>query len=156
MLWNKYPTHLDDFTLGSAYESLQGDLPAKIPVLVWLLENPVSPVSLPGSIDLFGHDCIHLLLKKGFRSADEAYVVGFTMGNDPMTNWLHIAILKFASYFLYPCKYRFTYSDLKIFDLGIRMGRRAKIKNLNKYDWCKWHDRKLRDIRSQIELTLPC
>jgi hypothetical protein len=66
MLWHNYPDHLDTFTLKDAYETLEGDPPSKIPFIVWLLENPKSPLALPGCIDLYNHDCIHLLLKQGF------------------------------------------------------------------------------------------
>jgi hypothetical protein len=153
MLWNKYPYRLDNFTLAAAVEDLKGDPPGTIPWLVWLLENPASPLSLPGKIDLNGHDCIHLLLKRGFRSRDEAYVVGFTMGNDTSTNSIHLLIFKVAAYFLYPLKYRFTYLELKIFDLGVRRGRRAKIENINKIDWLRWKHQKLRDIRRELGLA---
>jgi hypothetical protein len=153
MLWNKYPYRLDNFTLAAAIEDLQGDPPNTIPCLVWLLENPASPLSLPGKIDLTGHDCIHLLLKRGFRSRDEAYVVGFTMGNDTSTNSFHLLIFKVAAYYLYPHKYRLTYSELKIFDLGVRQGRRAKIENINQIDWLRWKHHKLRDIRLELGLN---
>jgi hypothetical protein len=154
MLWNEYPDRLDASTLVAACEDLQGDPPEEIPFVVWLLENPSSPFNMPGSIDLFGHDCIHLLLKKGFSPDDEAYVVGFTMGNDANTSWIHLLILKIAAYCLYPRKYRFSYSKIKIFDRGVRLGRRTKTRNINKLDWSKWNHRLLKDIRSELGLDL--
>lgn len=154
MLWNKYPDHLDNLTLINAFEDLQGDPPSKIPFLIWLLENPASPISMPGSIDLFGHDCIHLLLRKGFSPANEAYIVGFTMGNDNSTNWLHLMIFKIAAYFFYPRKYRLSYSELKLFDRGVQFGRKIKVKNINKFDWTEWHHRILKDMRMELGLDV--
>jgi hypothetical protein len=154
MLWNKYPDRLDNFMLVSACEDLQGDPPGEIPLLVWLLENPASPIGMPGSIDLFGHDCLHLLLKEGFSPANEACVVGFTMGNDENTNWLHLLIFKIAAYFFYPPKYRLTHAELQIFDRGVRLGRQTKIKNINKFDWSKWHHKTLKNIRVELGLAL--
>ncbi len=154
MLWNQYPDRLDKFTLLAACEDLQGDTPERIPFLVWLLENPSSPLNMPGSIDLFGHDCIHLLLKQGFTSTNEAYVIGFTMGNDTRTTWIHLLIIKIACYCLYPPKYRLTYSELKIFDRGVKLGREIKFKNINKYNLDAWQHKKLKDIRIEIGLDV--
>ena len=53
MLWNDYPDRPDAFTLVAACENLQVDPPGEIPFFVWLLENPSSPLNMPGSIDLF-------------------------------------------------------------------------------------------------------
>jgi hypothetical protein len=154
MLWKKYPKALDDTTLAVAYESLQGDSPSEIPKIVWLLENPDSPFSLPGSIDLYGHDCIHLLLKKGFTSANEAYVVGFTMGNDLRTTNLHFAFFKFASLFLYPSKYRLTVAEIAVLEKGFKKGRDATIKNINQIDLAQWSDKTLRELREEIDLEI--
>lgn len=154
MLWNQYPDRLDNFTLINAFKDLEGDPPGEIPLLVWALENPASPIGMPGSIDLFGHDCIHLLLRKGFSPANEAYIVGFTMGNDTATNWLHLMIFKIAAYFFYPPKYRLSYSELKLFDRGVEFGRKVKVKNINKLDWTKWHHKMLKDLRTELELDV--
>jgi hypothetical protein len=118
------------------------------------LENPASPVALPGNIDLFGHDCIHLLLKKGFTSASEAYVVGFTMGNDLRTTNLHFTFFKFASLFLYPPKYRLTIAEISILEKGFKKGRGTPIKNLNQIDLEQWSDKTLGELRKEIELEI--
>ncbi len=154
MLWQTYPKHLDEWTLDTAYQSLQGDPPDKIPFMVWLLENPASPLAMPGNIDLVGHDCIHLLLKQGFAAANEAYVVGFTMGNDDRTTWFHLLIFRIAALFIYPPKYRLTRDELAIFDQGVALGRQTKVKNLNQGVLVKWRDAPLRSVREQIGLPI--
>lgn len=154
MLYNKYIDSFDELALSAACENLQEGLEPKIPFLVWLLENPSSPLSLPGKISLLEHDYIHLLLKKSFAPIDEAYIVGFTMGNDTDTGWIHLWILKFVSYLLYPREYRWNYQQLKVFDRGVDHGKKAKVKNLNKLDWAKFRFKHLKDIRLELELDL--
>jgi hypothetical protein len=154
MLWTKYPKSLDNTTLNEAYRSLEGDPPGEIPLMVWLLENPDSPCALPGNIDLFGHDCLHLLLKKGFTNDSEAYVVGFTMGNDERTTWLHLRLFKLFALHLYPDKYRLTPTEIERFDRGFHVGKNAKIKNINQMDLKEWSEKSLREIRSEIDLEL--
>jgi hypothetical protein len=150
MLWTEYPSILDEVTLEVAYETLQGDPPSKIPFLVWMLENPASPCPLPGNIDLRKHDYIHLLLKRGFTSSDEAFIVGFTMGNDTRTAWFHLLIFKVIGLFLYPPKYRISYTDLEVFDRGVEFGRSMKMKNLNQICWNRWNHKTLSEIGMEI------
>jgi hypothetical protein len=154
MLWKKYPKKLDQMTLTEAYQSLQGDEQSDIPWIVWLLENPASPIALPGNIDLAGHDCLHLLLKKGFTSSSEAYVVGFTMGNDQRTKWFHFQFFKLAVLFLYPPKYRLSHSEIHILERGFRLGQRTLFKDLNKVDLVKWNTKTLEQLRSDLGLEL--
>jgi hypothetical protein len=122
-------------TLEGVYTQLQGDSQGAIPLLVRLLENPESPVALPGKINLRNHDYLHILLNRGQSAQDEAFVVGFTMGNDPQANSFHVGLFKFFARFLYPKVYRFSLEHLKIFDLGFRYGRRLKTKHLNLFDF---------------------
>jgi hypothetical protein len=152
MLWQTYPKYLDNWTLEAAYQSLQGDPPGKIPFMVWLLENPASPVAMPGNIDLIGHDQIHLLLQQGFTPAHEAYVVGFTMGNDDRTSWLHLLIFRIAALFLYPPKYRLTKDELVIFDRGLQLGRQTKVRNLNRVGLSHWQHETLATVRNLVGL----
>ena len=58
------------------------DEESKLPLSLWLFEDPDSPVALPGAACLDLHDCLHILLNRGYSTADEAFVVGFSMGND--------------------------------------------------------------------------
>jgi hypothetical protein len=152
MLWHKYPDHLDTLTLKAAYETLEGDPPSKIPFIVWLLENPDSPLSFPGCINLYGHDCIHLLLKQGFTSEGEAYVVGFTMGNDARTSQFHLMIFKLAAQILYPVKYRLNPSELETFERGFQVGRSVRIKNLNRTSFEQWEYKAMGQVRAEIGL----
>ncbi|MEA5624529.1 hypothetical protein [Nostoc sp. UHCC 0251] len=103
----------------------------KIPLVIWLLENPNSPLALPGKITLRHHDYIHILLGRGISPQDEAFVIGFTMGNDLKTNKLHLFIYKLFAKFIYPYPYNFSTLDLINFNLGFMYGRKIKIKQIN-------------------------
>lgn len=140
----------DRQTLQTAYAQLEGDQQSEIPFLVRFLENPASPFALPGKISLYHHDCIHILLGRGQSSQDEAFVVGFTMGNVPTTKRLHISIFKLFSRFFYPKIYRFTVLDLKAFDLGFDYGRRLKVKCLNEFNFADHQYTSIALLRQQL------
>ncbi len=154
MLLTKSARKLEDRTLIVACNSLPGDPPQAIPFLVWLLENPDSPCAMPGNISLEHHDRLHCILDRGFSSQDEAYIVGFSMGNDERTNWLHALVLKIVASIFYPKKYRFTDIDLPEFDRGFQLGRQIKFKNLNLGIPPEWDNKKLREIRQELNLEI--
>ena len=91
--------------------------------LVWLIENPKSPFHLHGASTLHDHDHVHVLLRRGQANDDEAFVIGFTMGNDDRTKEWEVKLFKFVSSKLYPKKERFTQEQLKIFDEGFKYGQ---------------------------------
>jgi hypothetical protein len=141
---------LDSLTLDRAYQLISGDPPSQIPLLVWLLENPDSPFALPGSIYLKEHDFLHLLLKRGFSLEDEAYVIGFTMGNDSKTKRWHLFIFKLFSFYFYPKKYKFSQENMQAFKQGFLTGRELAIQNLNKIGFQPYLDRNLSEIRVSL------
>ena len=148
------PSWLESLTLGSAYGFIKGDAPSSIPFLVWLLENPDSLLALPGKIRLRDHDCLHLLLNKGFSLSDEAFVIGFTLGNDLQSNKLHLSIFKIVSLFFYPREYRFHLQHIKILNLGFKYGKCNPIKNLNKIHFHVYFSKTILEVRSELGLKL--
>jgi len=107
--------------------------------LVWLIENPKSPFHLHGAATLHDHDHIHVLLRRGQANDDEAFVIGFTMGNDDRTKSWESKLFKFISRWLYPKGERFTKNQLKIFDSGFKYGQ-SKLnlyKRIGEFDWNK-------------------
>ncbi|WP_317112437.1 hypothetical protein [Chroococcidiopsis sp. SAG 2025] len=123
------------------------------PFVVWLVENPDSPLPLPGRIHLREHNYLHLLLGRGFAASDEAYVIGLTMGNDLRTERWHIWFFKLVSLLIYPPKFRFAISDLKTFDKGLARGRRLPIKNLNQLDFTEYENWQLSRSRDGLKLA---
>jgi hypothetical protein len=114
---------------------------------VRFFENSESFFAFPGKVNLHNHDCLHILLGRGCDNRDEAFVVGFTMGNDAQTNWLHIQLYKFVSRFLYPHIYQFNEEYFRIFDLGFLYGKRLKAKNLNQLDFSLYYSKTVHDLR---------
>ncbi|MEH1938060.1 MAG: hypothetical protein V7L14_31020 [Nostoc sp.] len=120
----------------------------KIPFIIWLLENPSSPLALPGKISLRHHDYIHILLGRGISPEDEAFVIGFTMGNDLKTNRLHLFIYKVFAKFIYPYPYNFSKLDLIKFNLGFMYGRKIKVKQINNIDFEIHHNESINYLRN--------
>jgi hypothetical protein len=143
---SSFPKMLETL-LGEKFFNL--DKQSNIPWIIQLIENPKSPIALPGKISLDNHDCLHLLLNRDVSPQDEAFVIGFTMGNDPKTNWVHLLIFKFFARFLYPAPYKFNQQHLKIFDLGFLYGRKLSLKspNLNQIDFRLYYNKTLEELR---------
>ena len=134
-------------TLGSTYQQINLDNQSDIPLIIRLLENPTSPIALPGKISLHNHDCLHIVLGIGVNSKDEAFIIGFTMGNDDQTKSWHIQLFKLFSRFVYPLKYRFTVRELEIFDRGFKYGKSLKYRNLNQIEFEWFYDITIEEIR---------
>ena len=127
---------------------------AEIPKIVWLLENPRSLVSLPGKISLYNHDSLHLLLEQKTNSTGEAFVLGFTIGNDLSSKKHHVFIFKFFLQYVYPKKYRLSTYELIFFDIGLEYGKRIFYKNINKIDFKKIENYPLSSIRAVLGIDV--
>ena len=100
-----------------------------------MLENPKSPISLTGAIDLYHHDIIHILLNRGMKVKDEAVVIGFTMGNSETTKPWVKRLFEFCVRYLYPEGYRFTPEDILEFEMGYAYGLSRAKKNIHLADF---------------------
>lgn len=144
----------EGLSLKDALRKFGGDKQSEIPFVVRLIENPQSPIALPGKIDLYNHDCLHIILGLGTSIEAEAFTVGFTMGNDIKTNWLHLQIFKFISRWFYPKAYKFYQWHMKEFDAGVDFGRVFKYKNLNAIDFHFCEKKSVLEIRQMLEIDL--
>ena len=149
--FNIYDSNL---TLKDSLQRINADEQSDIPFLVWLLENPESLFPLPGKINLYNHDCWHILLDRGRSLFDEAFVVGFTMGSERATNQFHLAVFKFLSNLLYPQPYKFEGEHFKLFDLGFNYGRKLKVKNLNQVDFKAYENQTVGELRKLFGIDL--
>lgn len=125
----------DGTTLGFAYQDLvtnYQDKLSKVPVSIKLMENPLSPIALPGAVSLKRHDLIHILLALDTSLQGEYLVVGFTMGTARKLRSWHLGLFKWWVMHFYPHKYRGTEQDWAIFDRGIALGQQVKVKDLHK------------------------
>ena len=87
-------------TMREVFDTLPGITPDEVAWHVRMLENPASPISFTGAIELHPHDCVHILLGRGLLNQDEAFVIGYTMGtNKRIPRWQLWAFEKIATYF---------------------------------------------------------
>lgn len=142
----------DHQTLQTIISSLDGSNQEEIPKIVRLIENPKSPIALHGAIDLFGHDCLHVLLGRGLSIKDEAFVVGFTMGSSRKIKPFEVRLFKLISRFLYPKIYRFTNQDLKVYDLGFDAARQMNCFDVFFVDFRKLLQKQIGSIRSDLNI----
>ena len=140
-------TEINNLTLKSIYQQINLDEPSGIPLIIKLFENPKSPMALPGKISLPNHDCLHAILGLAFRPMDEAFILGFTMGNDNRTKLWHVKLFKYLSQYIYPKKYKFNSHDLDIFDLGFEYGKKLKFRNINQIEFDRYYDHTIQELR---------
>ena len=117
---------------------------------VMLLENPGSPLKLPGATTLFNHDCLHILLRRGLLNQDEAFVIGFSMGSDEKCKKWHVRLFKFLSHYWYPKGYKFKKEHFVSFDLGFEYARKLKVKNLHSYNFKRNQNKTVKQICTDL------
>ena len=145
---------ISQMRLIDAYQQFVVDEPSKIPLAVRLLENPKSPMALPGSISLQGHDYFHVLLNRGISLYDEGFVVGFTMGNCEELKAHHLAIYKTFSKLFFPKSFRFDDLHLKVFDFGVLYGQRVARKNLYQVNFEQYSHLPVGEVRQRFGIDL--
>jgi hypothetical protein len=137
-----------DRTLAEVYRSMPKNPPSTVPWYVRMLERPGSPLALAGAVDLFGHDCIHVVLGRGVLPQDEAFVLGVTMGADGCSKPQQ-SMFRFAARHLYRGPYRFSAIDVAVFDLAVDLGRRMGTP-LHQTDFRRLFERPLREVRRML------
>ncbi|HSI84040.1 MAG: hypothetical protein ACAI35_16945 [Candidatus Methylacidiphilales bacterium] len=152
------PLHRDEITLKSAYELISAfaNTQQEVPLIVRLIENP--HYQLPGfalfqgAVSLRQHDYIHLILGRGFTLADEAFVIGFTMGTtDKVSTW-EAWLYCLASRYLYPKAYCFNKDHARIFYDAVAAGYISACHPLDTFCFDDVVDLPLRDIRARLGL----
>ncbi|GAA2663165.1 hypothetical protein [Streptomyces lunalinharesii] len=146
--WN--PGLDDTVTLRTVYDAMPGDDSAAIPWYVRLLENPASPVALPGAVDLLGHDCIHILLGRGTLPPDEAFVVGFTMGASGALGAWQEKVFALGARHLYRGGFRFSRTDLEVFRTAVDFARDTGIRPLHTLPWRDLMHHSLGRLRASV------
>jgi hypothetical protein len=142
-------------SLLTVYEAMPKNSQTSIPWYVKLWENPRSPLALAGAVDLFGHDCIHILLGRGLLQQDEAFVIGFTMGASGSCSRFQQALLGSAARHLYRQPYRFNRLERDVFDFSVVAGRTSGALPLHAIDYRVWLERPLGQLRRALNLDVP-
>ena len=144
--------HNDHMCLADVHATLPGNDAAEIHWLIRLLERPASPLALSGAIDLFPHDCVHILLGRGLLPQDEAFVLGFTMGAASNVRWWEPHLFKFAAHRLYPKIYRLSQHQLRVFDLAFAFARQSKCRDIHKFDFAAHKGKTLGKLRAMCHI----
>ena len=123
-----------------------------IPFIIKLVENPKYDIGLfAGNVSLSNHDCIHLLLGRGLRVKDEAFVIGFTMGSTKkMWRWRR-NLYMFCAKYLFPEGYKFREEERFVFNLGVMAGTRCET-DLSVVDFSKYSNYKLSSLRDSLNI----
>jgi hypothetical protein len=123
-----------------------------VPLIIKLVENPKYDIGLfAGNVSLHNHDCIHLLLGRGLRVKDEAFVIGYTMGSTKkMWRWRK-NLYMFCAKYLFPDGYSFGEEERFVFNMGVMAGVNCPT-DLSKQDFKKLENKKLKIIREELGL----
>ena len=118
-----------------------------VPLIIKLVENPKYDVGLfAGNVSLHNHDCIHLLLGRGLRVKDEAFVIGYTMGSTKkMPRWRR-NLYMFCAKYLFPKGCKFGEEERFVFNMGVKAGSLCSA-DLSQVDFKKLKNKKLKTVR---------
>jgi len=160
--WKQWciPLSAELVTLQQAYDSqcLLGAGAGDIPMIVKLVENP--KFDLPfvdifkGAIGLKEHDLVHALLGRGMLPADEAFVIGFTMGSSNRMGILEKKLYSFIAKNLYPKFYKMSEEDIVIFTKAAHLGYVSDCQPLNKVDFEPLMHLPLAEVRRKVGIEV--
>lgn len=154
------PLWEDQLTLQEAYDSLLavGNQANEVPLIVRLTENPEFHLGglgfFKGRVTLEQHDCIHILLGRGARLMDEAFVIGFTMGSTDRVSTEEASIFSFISSTLYPKAYRFDAQQIQVFKDAVALGYVSDCTPLDTVDFRPFFPQRLSAIRAALHLEV--
>ena len=127
--WNPFALN-ENMTITDAVATMPSSPIKKIPFFVWLFENPASPFRLAGAADLLEHDICHVILGRGLLLQDEAFVIGFMMGNALDSSGWDRLIYRVVGQLIYRKPFRFHENDFRAFDFAFDVGQAMAEKNL--------------------------
>jgi hypothetical protein len=142
-------------TLATVLNSMPKASAADIPDEVKELENPFSPNAKPGAVTLKRHDPIHALLGRGLLDQDEAFVIGFTMGNASKYKNEDGDTIKVAFADTYPEPYRIYGEKLNAFDLGVSVGKKNRVRDIADIPIEDMSELTLGELRERLGISIP-
>ena len=124
-----------------------------IPLIIKLTENPKYATAriLGGAVDLFTHDCIHLLLGRGVLLKDEAFVIGYTMGTSKKVQRWRRNFFMFLSKHFYPEGYKFGEDERFIFNMGVMLGSKCET-DLSSVNFLDYKRNTLLSLREELRI----
>lgn len=132
-IWNP-TTHGTELAMGEVYEDMKVNyrhLLERVPLSIKLMENPWSPIHLPGANSLRRHDLTHIVLGTDTSLEGECLVVGFTMGSANSVRPRHFRVFKWWVMHIYPSAYRPDKAAWAVFDQAAELAKQMGVKNLH-------------------------
>ena len=126
-----------------------------IPLIIKLVENPNYKTSglFGGAVNLFNHDCIHVLLGRGLLVKDEAFVIGYTMGSTKnMKRWKRNLFMFMSKYF-YPKGYKFGEEERLVFNMGVMAGSLCPT-DLSQINFKKYLNKQIGTTRKELKIDV--
>ena len=125
-----------------------------VPLIIRLVENPDYKTSklFTGAVNLFTHDCIHILLGRGILPKDEAFVIGYTMGSSKKMRRWRRNLFMFCAKHLYPSEYRFGEEERFVFNVGVMLGSLCKT-DLSKVEFSRIKEESISLIRKKLGIN---
>jgi len=130
-------------------------LQENIPLIIKLVENPNYKTAklFGGAVDLFTHDCIHVMLGRGLLLKDEAFVIGYTMGSTKsMRRWKRNLFMFMSKYF-YPKTYKFGEEERFVFNIGVMAGSLCPT-DLSQINFKKYLNKQTGTIRKELKIDV--
>ncbi len=149
--WNP-ADYIGIHTLGEMLALMPPSPIQQMPKIITLLENPSSPIYLPGPAKIDVHDVLHCLVLRGLRAQDEAFVIGFTMGASKNASAADRIAFKNLAGALYPKPFHFSDSDLRVFDIGFDLGLSCERRNLHLLDAVEFKSLTWSEARAQASI----
>jgi hypothetical protein len=140
----------EDRLLDDVYASMPKDPTGAVPWWVSAMENPGSPVALPGAVDLHTHDCIHIILGRGLLAQDEAFVIGFNHGRKRVVLTVAAGALPLQRAARLPRHLPVLATEIGVFDLAVEVGRRAGSAPIHQADFRALGNRQIGEIRRML------
>ncbi|MEM9043738.1 MAG: hypothetical protein AAGC81_03515 [Pseudomonadota bacterium] len=156
--WSDWQPGLDtdEMSLREVLDTLPAANAEDVPDIIRKYENPSSPDALPGAIALDRHDCLHVILGRGLRVQDEAFVIGATMGAaSDITSELVEQFIEISTK-LYPPHWRFEDAHIPSYRLGVGFAKDMlanKDLHLIPFEGPKYQQRKVGEIRDELGLV---
>ncbi|MEM9100016.1 MAG: hypothetical protein AAGC79_15990 [Pseudomonadota bacterium] len=156
--WSEWAPGLDtdEMTLAEVLATLPAANADDVPEIIKKYENPSSPDALPGAIELDRHDCLHVILGRGLRVQDEAFVIGATMGAaSDITAELVERFIEISTT-LYPPHWRFEEAHIPSYRLGVGFSRdmlAGRDLHLTPFETEPFQNQTVRELRDNLGLV---
>ena len=151
------PFHQDNMTLMSALASVPPlSDKSELPLMLRLQRDPdlsfLGQLVFHAGLDEHQHDCIHILLGRGFLPMDQAFVLGFTLGSSKKSSMPEPKLHAEVGRHFYKNVPLFSESESAVFKEGVKLAYLSFCAPLESFDFRPWHNQTLREIREAIGL----